>query len=483
MGYEFGYNDQVELLPYAYFLKHQQYYSHDFFIQGLHSAQPNERTIMGHLLMPFIDNIEVWNPIFHAVTSLILFSGLTLTAEILIGNLVFAMMATAISLIIFNDFGIGNNEVWTASFQASNVAAAIISWSFYFLVRKKFPTTFLLMAVASIIQPLEGLTVFAGAFAYSCYRWWNGKKITWQEFSSIIIYFLSAGSFMLLLFVKKTTNTSAPSNAIVFDIMFRFRHPHHFIFQSFSKIKIAFTFLLGIAAIIFYRNKFKPLAFWVLFSLAGMIIYAFATDVLNFVPIANFQFYKVAQWVKFLGIVAVVSCSYKLAKIYFDVSIIHRVSIVLAAAIILFAAKPLITGAKKITNLFITGDENMIAICRQIAHETPIDAVFIQPFENTELKWFGKRSSYVEFKANVRHPKMVKEWYRRINEVYGVSVADRKLGFELTAKADNNFRHLNLNKLEKLKSEGVTHILTFASVSISNSKPILKNKSYAVYQL
>lgn len=482
-GYQFGCSDQVELLPYSFYLKHQNYYPRDFFIQGLHNAQPNERTVMAHLLMPFIDNIELWNPVFHVTTSIVLLSGLMLCAEMLIGNFFLAALATAVSLIMLYDFGIGNNEVWTAAFQASNVASAIIAWSFYFFIKSNLSITFLLLAVATIIHPLEGLTVFSAVFFYSCWHWSKTKKIKLKELSSLSFYLLSAGSFMLMLYLQKDGGINRSHNSLVFEILFRFRHPHHFILQSFPLVKIISTFVFGTIAVIVFRKKNLPIAFWTLFSVAGMIFYAFATDVLNFIPIANFQFYKTAQWVKFFGIVAAINWFANEMQTHYTKSRLKWITAATFVAISLYASKNFLKNKLKLSSVLLSCNNEMVEICQQIERETPIDAVFVQPFDNTELKWFGKRSSYVEFKANVRHPKMVMEWYKRINEVYGVSIGDRKKGFELTEKANNNFKNLSENSLRKLKNEGVTHLLTFAPAKVHFGKLILKNKSYAVYQL
>jgi hypothetical protein len=59
------------------------------------------------------------------------------------------------------------------------------------------------------------------------------------------------------------------------------------------------------------------------------VFYILATDVYHIQFIANFQFYKVTQWVKFLGVVAVVGYSAdKLPNLYLIPSV-ERCSLVL----------------------------------------------------------------------------------------------------------------------------------------------------------
>ncbi len=127
--------------------------------------------------------------------------------------------------------------------------------------------------------------------------------------------------------------------------------------------------------------------------------------------------------------------------------------------------------------------EAIISIAEEIKMETPHDAVFIQPFENTELKFYAQRSSYVEFKANVRHQLFVQEWYRRVGEVYGVNKDSDAKGFALQQLANTHFEQLSAAQLIALKYEGVTHLLYPIHCIPAIGKLVVKNEAYAVYQL
>jgi hypothetical protein len=482
-GYQLGCNDQVELLPYAYFLKYPNYYAQDFFIQGLHAAQPNERTVMAHLLIPFIDEIVWWNAVFHISTSLLLFTALICMAELLIGNLIFAFVAVALSLLQLYDYGIGHNEVWTAAFQASNLSASILAWSFFFFIKRNFSLAFVVLTIASIIHPLEGLTAFAGIAVYSFWRWWKHKKIFVEEFVAWLFYMFTAGLLMFLLYFAKSKESSPLSEKELFDILFLFRHPQHFIFSFFPVKKITVTFLGAVAALLLFKKRHPQLAFWVGFSTLGILVYAYFTDVWNSVEVANFQFYRAAQWIKFFGVVAVVYLISQMGKLYFSKKLREYMAASFIALLLLWVTKDFFSGKRNFKDALCGCDKDMVDICRKIETTTPINAVFIHPFETTELKWYGKRSSYVEFKANVRHKMFVPEWYNRINQVYGISVQDKEKGFDLQQKANRHFRNLNYQQLHELKQRGVTHLLTFSPVRLPECSLIMKNHTYAVYQL
>jgi hypothetical protein len=127
--------------------------------------------------------------------------------------------------------------------------------------------------------------------------------------------------------------------------------------------------------------------------------------------------------------------------------------------------------------------DDMIAICEQIKEKTPADAVFIQPFDNTELKFYGQRSSFVEFKANVRHKNFVGEWYRRIQIVYGISSADANQGFKLQDQADANYYTHNTWQFSNKAGYGIQYMLVKNDYKPPYGTLILSNNSYAVYKL
>ncbi|MCS6819300.1 MAG: DUF6798 domain-containing protein [Chitinophagales bacterium] len=483
-GYEFGYNDQVELLPYAFFLKHREYYKSDFFIQSLHATLPNERIIMALLLQPFIDQIDSWNIVFHFITSLVLIIGLAATAHVLIGNLGWAIIAVSVSLIRYYDYGIGNNEVWTPSFQASNLACALLSWVFYYILKHKINKAFMLLIAASLVHPLEGLHVFIGSAFFILghtvkdFSEINIKKVLWP-----LIYTATAGVYMTAIYLAKQKNNHVISSEELFDILFNFRHAHHFIFSSFIPQKIVFTFLCVPLAVVAFYRRHRFIGRWVETSFGILIAYIFFVEFFNSPTVASFQAYKSAQWIKFFGIVAVTKFLKEIISLLTNKSFEKTIQIVLCVYLLHFATKEFWAGKKTFDDILYKNNKAMINICEQIKRYTPLDAVFIQPFETTELKWYARRSSYVEFKANPRHKGFVAEWYNRIREVYGIHTGCRIKGFELRDKANTYFLELTTTQLQKLKTKGVTHLLTFRNFKAKGLKLIIANEKYAVYQL
>lgn len=491
-GYRFGTGDQVELLPYTLFLQNPQLYPHDFFIQGLHAAVPNERTVMAHLLLPFVSHLELFCFIFQMLTTLVLVMGLEKLALRFINNTYLAWLSVLIALIPLNDFGLGNVELYSECLQAGGVAVAIAVWAVNFFIDRKFLATSLLMAVATFIQVLDGLDVMLVLCAVALLQLIR-RQIAVKDFVQLTIpYLLTAGVWLLVILQAKSGSGSGSaynSPDEFFRILFEFRHPHHFIFATFSKAKVAVYFLLTALALVFFYQRSESLFQFILLATIGLCLYIIATDIFHLVFIANFQFYKVTQWVKFFGVMAgvgYISIYLPGARLFRINVIVERMLLVAGAVfcfVIIFYFNNHLPYRVPYQIASLKQEDDMLQICQSIKQVTPTDAVFVQPFENTELKFYAQRSSYVEFKANVRHKAYVAEWYRRIKEVFGVKYEDKVKGFELQQQANTHFYELNAEQLMRLKQEGVTHMLTIKQHPPAIGNLVTANSTYAVYQL
>ena len=486
-GYRFGTGDHVELLPYTIFLNDSTLYAHDFFIQGLNTSVPNERTIMAHLLLPFVNHLELFCFVFQFLTSIMFVLGLVKLTRRFIQNTYVAWLAILVALIPLNDFGLGNVELYSECFQASGLAVAIIVWAINFFLDRRYLSASALMSLATFIQLLEGLDIMMVLSAI-LFLAAITKEVKWKVLVGFTaVYAFTAGVYLVMIFIQKNV-TAGISNQELFNILFEFRHPHHFIFSAFPKAKMLVFFALTAISLLFFALRSKQLFHLVLIGLVGVIVYAIAVDGLHNVFIGNFQFYKITQWVKVLGVVALFgfveqflsSFIIPLRTSFERVGLI--VSIVLCWVVILnFNA---MLPYKVPFQLFeMKKKDDMIAICEQIKEITPPDAVFVQPFDNTELKFYGERSSYVEFKANVRNKAFVKEWANRVKEVFGVAPDMKVKGFALQKPADFFFYHADAIHLSALKVDGVSYLLTRKEFPPATGQIILQNKTYAVYQL
>jgi hypothetical protein len=486
-GYRFGTGDQVELLPYTLFLSDASLYAKDFFIQGLHATVPNERTVMANLLLPFVDYLELIAFLGQMLCTVFLVMGLEKIALRFIQNRYWAWVAVATALIPLNDFGLGNVEVYSECLQAGGVATALIVWAMNYFLDKRWMVASLLMTIATFIQLLDGLDVMLVLSAILLFAAMAGQ-VKWSIFLRFIgLFGATAGVYLLFILLQKSGKAQVAPE-FIFEVMFKFRHPHHFIFASFSTKKVMVFLALTIIGMIYFRKVSKPLFQFLFIGSLGLLFYIVATDVFHFTPIANFQFYKVSQWMKFFGVVALLAVlppflglSIHRFQLHFERSMLLAGTLFSFMMIMFLADK--LPYQVPVQILGLKEREAIIRIAEEIKMSTPQDAVFIQPFENTELKFYGQRSSYVEFKANVRHQLFVQEWYRRIGEVYGVNKDSEAKGFALQQLGNTHFEQLSAAQLIALKYEGVTHLLYPIHCVPALGTLVVKNEAYAVYQL
>ena len=487
-GYRFGTGDQVELLPYTLFLHDPTLYPHDFFMQGLSSTVPNERTVMAHLLLPFVNHLEICCFIFQFLTTFVLVLGLTKLAHQFIHNKYLAGLSVLVAMIPLNDFALGNVELYSECFQASAVAVAIIVWAILLFLHRRFVLASVLLSVASFIQVLEGLDVMI-VMSVILLVMLLTKDIGRKTFLIFIsIYALTAGIFLLVIFIGKQGNTVITGEQL-FQILFVFRHPHHFIFSSFPKIKMIVFFLLTLVSLYYYSQHSSKVFEFMMVGMMGVIFYAFAVDDFHNIFIANFQFYKVTQWMKFLGVVAAFCLleQYLATKMHLlnkvQMEKVSLVAVSLLCWIIVIRFNDHLPYKVPFQLFGMKEKDDMIAICEKIREVTPKDALFMQPFDNTELKFYGQRSSFVEFKANVRNKKFTNDWYDRIHNIYGLSVNDAEKGFAMKDKADANYYNANQWAFSSRREFGITHMLVDKRYKPPFGSLILENNSYAVYKL
>ena len=492
-GYRYGTGDQVELLPYALYLHDSSLYPHDFFIQGLSASVPNERTVMAHFVLPFINHLEVFCFIMQLFSTLLLVMGLQQLTFRFIHNKYLAWLAILIAMIPLNDFALGNVELYSECFQASGLAVAIVVWAINLFLDKKFYAASALMALSTFVQLLEGLDVMIVLSLVLLFMVVTRQLPlkTWLGFTGL--YLATAGVYLVVILMHKMGHVPGSynpvSNAELFKIVFQFRHPHHFIFLSFPKFKMVVFFGLTLCSLVFYSSHSSKMFDFILLGLFGVIVYAFVVDAFHNVFIGNFQFYKVTSWMKFLGVVAAVGLAeeFYLKKwnlpdlIKFELPGILLAAGLSGVVILFFSAHLPYTVPFELFGM--KDKDDMITICKEIEAKTPNDAVFIQPFDNTELKFYGRRSSFVEFKANVKHKDFVGEWYRRIQIVYGISAIDAQQGFLLKDKADANYYTSNGWQFANKAGYGITHMLVHKEYKPPYGTLLFANNTYAVYKL
>lgn len=485
-GYSFGSGDHVELLPYSLFLNDPSLYPHDFFIQSLHASLPNERTIFANLLRPFSTVFPIAIFCLHLLNTVFLLLGLYKIGQRFFAQKWQTWIPIFCSILIFNDKALGNVDLYTSSIQAGDVACAIIAWTIAFFLDRRYVLMTLLMVIATFIHVLEGLDVMI-VLSMILFVFALQKKLEWKIFlSCMAIYASTAFVYLVFLFLAKTDVKSTLSDKALFDILFTFRHPHHFIFSTFPLFNKLFFIPIALIGMGWFYKRNETLFLFFFISLSLLFIYVIASDYGHIILIANFQWYKLTQWLKVLAFIAIFAFLTERFKLDFVLpnTLFYTASFttVLVCFMLIFLDKspfntPYQIGAKAY-------QYSDIDIAIKARNSTAIDAIFVIPFSNSSFKYWSERSSFIEFKANVRNKAFVDEWYRRIGLVYGLDTTDAHVGFEKHWTADSAFfARASSDEVAHWKAEKITHILSEHSLDNPRLSLVDKNQDYWIYKI
>lgn len=490
-GYRFGSEDHAEHLPYILYLADQSLYAKDFFIQNLHAKIPNERTVFCNLLLPFVNHLALACFVLHFLTTVFLIAGLEKLGTLLTGNRWLVRMAILINFLLLFDKGLGNVELITDAVQGSSISVVFLAWALYYFFKQNWITATVLAAIGSIFHPLDGLVVYSVMAALMLYLALTNNE--WKKaIAAYTVYAATAGGFIVMLMLGKIDGVNALSTSFdaktFYSIYHEFRLSHHFVFSYFPAIDKLLFVAFALINLLWWPLGRKQVFLFCLFGTSMLLVYMLIANGLKIPDIANLQFYKITQWTKFFAVLAVCKLAAPaLYKVYEPKNKYNLYVGILLLAVVLAVTLSNKSWMHREKIAYEYGCEwqnnnDLLNICKTIDEQVPKDALFVQPLLCSEIKYWGRTSSFVDWKAFVKNRSKVAEWYRRINLVYGISLQDPEKGFALSTKADEYFEHMSHTTALELKHEGVTHLLS-KNKNLPFAKLLFSNTTYAVYQL
>lgn len=483
-GYIYGTSDHEELLVYVQYLAHPGTYLHDFFVQSLNGSVPNERTVMTMLLLPFERHLCLTIFLAHCINTVVMILALIRITRLFVANRYAVWLAVFLSFFVLYNRALGGVDLYSPAFQTGDLSATIATWALFYFLERRYMLASALVSLASVVHVLVGFDLMVVLCGVMLWKWQLTKEITAGQMMRFAgLYICTAGIYLVLVFRAKSAGNGSIPDEELFNIMFLFRHPHHFIFHLFtwgSRLLFgAYTAL----AVLYFSLRSRTMLQFIVVCLIILVPYVIATDHFHWILVASFQWYKVTPWIKFFGAIAIASLTFDLApNIMARYSVwIDRVVVVggigAGAAVFFFFFDGTIAHGYKQHN------EAEIRLSIHLKNKVPVDAVFIQPFGVTGLKFYAMRSSYIDFKAIAKNKQDTREWYRRIQEVYGLDYHMPEKGFEMERRADEYFNSLSDAQLATLQREGVTHMITTVQRAAGTHRLILSEQGFYVYEL
>ena len=482
-GYQIGLGDSAEFLTFALQIKNPDLYKHDLFMQSMLSMGWNERTLFGYFFS-FFSNYEWTAFIFYVLLAYLMALGIQIATHKFVQNFWWSQVATGLVLILFLPIDLGSNYMLYENLQGATFAKTIAVWAMVAWIYNYRAVGIGLLIPATFLHPLIGFQLFlAYSTAYILYAFrLRDKREIKLAFASTFLYLCMAGWFVGFIFIGQRGEGDSVSVGKFMDLTYRFTLYCHYVPHYFSKKGFLLHILLLAIAIPFFKSKNKPLYYFLLILTTGYFIYLFGYYILDNYLIISSWWFRTTVWLKLLGVIAAVT----LFEAWIRRSYPFLVNIIPAVLITIVVSYSIANKADLYmfpwnNNTHLNDELDMAYECKKL---TDTNAVFIQPFEFTALKYHGQRSSYVEPDRILRRRKDVTIWYNRLGTVYGLYDTKqfaRNPGFKADMAA--SYKKNEEKDLIKYKAEGVNYMIVYADMNYTNAKLLYKNKTYQLLKL
>lgn len=481
-GYEFASDDHVQIIPSLLAQKDSSLYKTDFYITHSMNDSFNERSFLLLFLKPFFDESGWGIFILHSLFSMLLLTALFQLSYIFLQDKILCWLALCVLFIPLMYHSLGSVELYNAGLSP---AEAIAAWTIVFWLQRKILPAYIILIGASLFHPVVGMHVFLLI---------TGVEILLQLFDKqhnikvkklilpVLLFLCTAGVFIFLL--RSRLNDAEMADEDFFTLFFSFRNAHHYIPHSFSKVDLILLLPVYICTPLLFFKRNKPVFYFSVLILLGCLVYTIAVEQFHSVLFASTQWFKSTIWLEFFAVVGVLALLKEfLLKKFFNQTLLPITLLVCMGWV--FVIFPGYSDFKNIPYQFpfYTKTTDAIDICRQAEQATEKDALFLQPCSFSELKYYGRRSSYVEFKALTHKKSFLKEWGERFEKVYQVPLAGEKKSFEACAEADKHFQELKEADVLNLQVQTHADYLLTYKTSKLNFPVACENHTYIVYRV
>lgn len=477
-GYVFGHLGTIETFPYIQKLQDPTLFPKDFYLNGIQSNFPDVRWIFVQLLL-LLGITGPWSAfLMHFLVSILLILGMLRVALRYTTKISIAFSAVILTLLVLYNHNLGGNELYYNSLAPSFVAISISIWSLYFFLTERANTAILLLIPATLIHPMVGIQLFLIIVAIQSILTIQERQNQLSIFS-ILAYLVTAGTWVVIL--QRTFSDIGVDTSIIRAIL-KFRLAHHYfpsVYGLANYLLLVPIFLFGFW---FYLKKDKTLFLFFGVTILGLLIYAVGVELTQIQPILSAQWFKTTIWLKFFSCIGLMA--------FIDEQLLKRNAFLrkyytLFLTIALVGLGTLLLWKlpqRQPTTLDLPWRKpynDRIKISLLAKEQTPKDALFLTPTDFTHLKYFGERSTYVDYKATIHFRSKLLEWYERILLVYQNNKKNSSLD-----RLSNNILQMPISKdgLTQLASLGITHIIVEKELD-DNLTLVGQIGAYRIYEI
>ncbi len=481
-GYAFGDGDMTETLSYALYLKDPTLFSTDFYIQTIGQDLLNPRLPFTLLLYPFIDHLDWAAFVFHLVSTLILLAGWIRLGSRYIKSSLWLIIWLLSFLFVSYHVNLGGNEAWYYFFVPSHLAKALGIWALVYFVERKQNTAFLLLIPTTFFHPIVGAQL---AILFACSHNWPWKfhqPPIWNHHFGLIAFISTAGLWLIAL-LHAQTQSIVNEPEISHLVLMETRMAHHF-FPSYYPVKSWLLILtLLLVGTVLWRSRSPRLFRLLVICEFGLLVYFIGVEWLGLSILLNVQWFKTTVWLKPLALLA---CTTYLDEIT-RISEPKYLTRSLLAGILLISVLQLSDGWRLVEGrpFQVPGADRLTPEMKfsvEASRALPSDACLIVPPHVTAMRYFGRRSLYIDYKSSAHDKKYLTEAFLRRRSLYGMDLALRRSGKDMVAAGNAYYHNLTTTDFSFLKSKGVTHIMVERPKELDLTL-VLQDSIFAVYEL
>jgi len=470
IGYHFGDGDQEEVLGQILYAQGNTGLSTDFLIASS-GGEWSVRTAFVELMSLFSESLL---PLAFFISHLLVYLAMFVLI-IRIGDSFLSsnwnFFLPLVVVFAFYAHSPGANDLYSAHFISESLGLLFAVLALYIVVSKRYAWLPLILIVCTLFHPLVGIQALVLVIAY----WMFSDSHSLRSRSSVLALVNSVIGVGVLtgLFMLKSGGEGVHS---YFDLMFRFRNPHHYLpsqFPLMDMVLMVAMFLL--TAWMFKRHK--GIVAWLGVTLVGMVIYWLGVEVFEAELIAKTQWFKSSIWIRLWFGIALVSFMNKIR-----VELLDRWTTLSLIVVTLLACGALWMqpGNFSYTN---STDPDLVQIGHDFRKEMGSkEHLVIQPIHITGFQFASHAPLFVSFKSILHYPKFMDKWYDRLTLVYG-DFDVRASGFHQFFQANHYYHKLDVTRLDNLRGNGITHILATKELNKQGMDLILQRGTYFIYSI
>ncbi|MBO6576151.1 MAG: hypothetical protein JJ896_09110 [Rhodothermales bacterium] len=412
-GYAFGISDQDEFLPLLRARIEPPLLEHDWFVTSQLDSFHIRSGFVSILEIPArLLGVELATGLLWVAAALSLAVSIHLIARKLGAAPFGAFVAAVLALALLPRWTLGGNAAWSSMLVPSMLAWALCLPAVLLILHRRALAAGVLVGVAAWVQIL--VAAQAGAFILAALLW-RDRSLKGDAVQFAVPALLFALPLGVLLFLS---GAGLPSES--FDVLARFRAPHHYLPSAFPAADLAQFAVLGVGGGLALRRTrlarrapSNRLLAGIFLAMGLAIVLGVAAWMTGFNALLALQPFKASVLASVLlccGLGAALPEPRIPVSVWTAGSVAAIVGIVLLARGHRIADRPVVS----------SGPLELAAAARWAASETAPDARFMVPPSSTGFRFASGRAVVANFKAYPFSAGGTAEWLQRMVDIGGL---------------------------------------------------------------